>query len=68
MIDYPSIFCTIVYPICLTLSYFVGTGGDELRVWLTAYSLFLLCGKLFSNWLFKKPNEFDSDWFQKRRG
>lgn len=65
MIDYPSVFCTIIYPICLTLSYFVTTSGNELRIWLTAYSLFLLCGKLFSNWLVNKANEIDFDSFRR---
>lgn len=65
MTDYPSIFCTVVYPICLTLSYFVATGGEELRVWLTVYSLFLLCGKLLSNWLANKANEIDFDSFRR---
>lgn len=60
MIDYPSIFCTIVYPICLTLSYFVSGGGEWLRLWLTAYSVFLLCGKIFGDWL------VSSEWLKNK--
>lgn len=66
MIDYLSLFCTVVYPICLTLSYFVNNDGNWLRLWLSSYALVLLCDKILVGWLVRRANTIDFDLIHKK--